>query len=750
MAVLEKIRKKSVLLFIIIIGALLAFILGDFINSGRSFFGPGDTVAKVNGVKVDQQSFQTKSKEVSELLKETGVNYDDDALGTLALNEALLEQLLESEFSKMGIKVSDDMIGKIMLDPDFAPMVFEFLGYSQNQLQQLGIVDQKTFIESFDAKTRSRYPNVTPEIAEQFHQRWLNAEKNVEQSLKNSVYNQILGGLFQPNDADALVFYANTNNRATVRSISVPFSNIADDEVKLADADYEAYYKEHKGMFKILDETRGIAYIIQDVTPSAADRAAAVAKVKEATTALRTTPGMDGANKYSGQGFHKLDDYVFSDKSLHAHPLLQQMPDSSLTVGYVQELVNPNDENSFVVAKVLSVSEGIDNVTYTMVPEQLIAYVDSMVPGDVKDPMAVVSLMNNIAALNGGKATTELSLLNRTDLQEYYANALKTAPVNEYVIINDSIEEQPVKFGLVVQARDEVAPAYKIGAISYQLVPSSETHRDAASKLNAFVAKNANADSFISNAEKEGYTVRFSTIDANSFSIDPGSTSVDINRSSLFKVPTLGMSIAPRTKSLVKWAMEADKGAVSPALLINSAGTRPYDYLIAVAVEDIFDDDYIPVSSTFVKKSIEPDVRKIKKGQMLVEQYKGAASDINGYATAMGLTDANISTASVLFGAHLLGGEAQGAVAGAAEGTLVGPVAGTNGVYVFQVDANVMADPKEADLKSLKNVLREQNDPAAIEVFTPAVNSLNMRKALIGNKKVKNNLLILTDGIDKK
>lgn len=36
MAVLEKIRSKSVLLFTIIIVALLAFILGDFFNSGRS------------------------------------------------------------------------------------------------------------------------------------------------------------------------------------------------------------------------------------------------------------------------------------------------------------------------------------------------------------------------------------------------------------------------------------------------------------------------------------------------------------------------------------------------------------------------------------------------------------------------------------------------------------------------------------------------------------------------------------------
>ena len=38
MAALEKIRSKSVMLLIVIGVALLAFIIGDFLNSGRSFF----------------------------------------------------------------------------------------------------------------------------------------------------------------------------------------------------------------------------------------------------------------------------------------------------------------------------------------------------------------------------------------------------------------------------------------------------------------------------------------------------------------------------------------------------------------------------------------------------------------------------------------------------------------------------------------------------------------------------------------
>ena len=46
MATLEKIRKRSVLLLVIIGAALVAFIIGDFLNSGRNIFGDGTTVAK--------------------------------------------------------------------------------------------------------------------------------------------------------------------------------------------------------------------------------------------------------------------------------------------------------------------------------------------------------------------------------------------------------------------------------------------------------------------------------------------------------------------------------------------------------------------------------------------------------------------------------------------------------------------------------------------------------------------------------
>lgn len=54
MAVLEKIRSKGVLLIGAVGLALLAFIVGDFLNSGSSYFNKSkETVAKIVGEDIN-------------------------------------------------------------------------------------------------------------------------------------------------------------------------------------------------------------------------------------------------------------------------------------------------------------------------------------------------------------------------------------------------------------------------------------------------------------------------------------------------------------------------------------------------------------------------------------------------------------------------------------------------------------------------------------------------------------------------
>ena len=80
MATLEKIRNKSVLLFVIIIVALLAFILGDFLTSGRTYFGHPSTVANAAGTTVEYQEYQNRISQAGEQMRNQGREISNDVL----------------------------------------------------------------------------------------------------------------------------------------------------------------------------------------------------------------------------------------------------------------------------------------------------------------------------------------------------------------------------------------------------------------------------------------------------------------------------------------------------------------------------------------------------------------------------------------------------------------------------------------------------------------------------------------------
>ena len=90
MATLEKIRSKSVLLFVIIIVALLAFILGDFLTSGRTYFGHPTTVAKAGGVTVEYQDYQKRITELGEQLRNQGRDYSSDVITQNAIQSLIV------------------------------------------------------------------------------------------------------------------------------------------------------------------------------------------------------------------------------------------------------------------------------------------------------------------------------------------------------------------------------------------------------------------------------------------------------------------------------------------------------------------------------------------------------------------------------------------------------------------------------------------------------------------------------------
>ena len=70
MATLEKIRSKAGLLVLVVGVALFAFIIGDFLNSGSTYFRQSqETIAEIDGEVIKIQDFQNRIDEMTEMYK---------------------------------------------------------------------------------------------------------------------------------------------------------------------------------------------------------------------------------------------------------------------------------------------------------------------------------------------------------------------------------------------------------------------------------------------------------------------------------------------------------------------------------------------------------------------------------------------------------------------------------------------------------------------------------------------------------
>ena len=261
----------------------------------------------------------------------------------------------------------------------------------------------------------------------------------------------------------------------------------------------------------------------------------------------------------------------------------------------------------------------------------MLSYVS--VQGDAKMQKTVMD------QLNAGKSLDELKKAypqkvdgKQGEWQRLYgiADSLKNkvgnAAIGTYFVYNSADQG-----AILMKVDEKKAPKlfYTLATISYDAYASTKTSDTLRDKFQDFLNKNKTAKDFKENAAKAGYNA-----------ID--------------------------------------------AIVIFSDNNN---VLVAVSVDDIYKDGYLPYTFEQGKQMLTERVRNSKKGDALMKQYKGKANDINGYAALMG---SKVDTARVAFSGMSdpkLGQEPGlvGRIATAKPGTLQGPWKGENAVIVYQI-----------------------------------------------------------------
>lgn len=714
MATLEKIRKRSVLLIVVIGVALLAFILGDALTNGRTLLGDSTTVAKLGDVKVDINEYQQRVDMLQASLE--GQNVDAQYVSQQAISSLLDEKLLDAAAAGLGIEVSDEVVTYYIFDQPLQPVGRFIQANAQYMVQVNKNVTQEN-IESprywYNVIFNPAKYGVSEDAAAALKQNWIAMEEDTKKAARRMVYQDLLSGLVQPNAVERKDMFAGEYESTTVDFASKLFAEADLANYKVTDADLKAEYEKCKNEFKVLEDTKTVGFISYKVLPSEADVKNANKLQSEAFKAFRLGEKL-------GKDLVKAG--VMAEKASYSAGAI---PDSRIAAFVNTAPVDSvgvfENGGSFTLVKVISndvmANEGVMLVPMMVKKENEAALKTAL----AADTLAIDSISLKFTAEQLQVAPAENIMLHdpaqRERVPAQLAAQLDSAR-NGDVLTIDETNAQYTTLAYVKSVKPKV-PVYDIETVSYTLYPSRATIEAASDALAKYASANSSAAKFGENAKKAGYTYQSVPVSGST----PG-----------FKTQPEDQMLGqyyPMGHKLVSWAMtEAEAGDIS-AVMTNDNSQNPYVYIAMVESEY---EDFAPYNDSTVKRVLEQRVRTQKAGDAWVKQFSGKG-DINATAEAMGVSVNQDEMVRFGVPGRINDPKVRGRITGSKPGSKVYVVKGDDGVYAFVVKsknpAAVTSDKTEANKQKRNYNLNYQG-------------ASNLHNMLRGNNRLENNLYKMT------
>lgn len=256
MAVLSKIRQRSLLLIFVIGFCLLAFVVGDLINSG-GFKQTSKYVGSINGEDISFEDFRSKVDAV----EKGGQGISSSQAANQVWEQEVSLALLTEQFEKLGIRVGESQILDVLKQS-------QDIGQNPQFQNTAGQFDYQKYKEFFQSN-----PELTTQLRERETQAAINA--------KYQIYSTMLKAGLITTEAEGKLQYEMESDKVTFDYVAFPFSNIKDSEVPVSNDEIVAYMRKNEKKFKA-DETRELQFVVIDDKPSKEDEE----EVKKNITAL--------------------------------------------------------------------------------------------------------------------------------------------------------------------------------------------------------------------------------------------------------------------------------------------------------------------------------------------------------------------------------------------------------------------------------------------------------------------------------
>lgn len=667
MAILGKIRSKGVLLLVVVGFALFAFIIGDFLTQGSTYFNKSrETVAEIEGEDVNINDYQAAIDQMVEVYKiETGqTDLSEDVMAQLRASvweNLVTEKLLFAEAEKLGLAVSKEELSEYVIGNKTHPLIMQrrtFAG-ENGQFSRPMLVQ---FLNSLD---------VTPENEEMRQQiaqaksYWLFWERNVKMAVLQDKYNALIGKAVTANSLEAKSSYEASKVTTDVNYVVQPYFAISDSTVSVSKNEIKDRYNKNKELYK-QEANRTLSYVAFEIRPLKEDSVEAQEWMNKISEEFKTTDDVVGL-------VNSNSDVMYDGRNYSYNSLPLNLRDFAFT-GKTGDVIGPLFENNtHTMARIMesgimkSDSVKLRHIYLTTADE---AKADSII-GAINGGAVFADLAKKYSAVpqtaaNGGEIGWIVEGMQGMD-KEITEKAFAAVPNQVFTIKNAQ--------GVQIMQVMEKTPArakVKLAILERKVIPSSRSYGRIYNEAKQFAAELKSTE-FASKAQEKGVPVR--------------------TASELFE-STERIADIPQSRQVIRWAFESDKGDVSDVFDCNN------QFVVATTTE-VNAKGYRSLEK--VSDQIKAELIREKKADIMIknltEQLKKTPS-LEGLAQALS-TDVKVANAvnfaNNQFGVAGFEPALIGKVSVLPANKLSAPVKGNAGVYVLlPVNPQVNQNPFNA------------------------------------------------------
>ena len=674
MAVLNKIRQRSIFLIIIIALALFSFIIGDIFQNLGSSSKSQTVVATINGEDIERDAFMNQ---VENIQRQSGGSVSNTQAMNRVWDQEVRNKVMQTQYDAVGISIERDYMRQLLK---------QNLGSFEEFKNEAGLFDEDKLNE-FIANLKAIAPETTTLNGNPVNYKaWTDFEQNISQTgVQQTYFNLVKAGVIGTLTEGELD-YELENNKADIKYVQIPYTSIADSLVTVKKSEVKSYIKANPSKYEV-EASRDLVYVqfkevasLEDEQQIQSDLTALIDDKEEFNTAANAIQTVVGF-----QNTTDVEAFVNANSSVKYNNAY--VFKSALPTTVAEELSNlkPNvvfgpykDGATYKLSKQVAKKMIADSakVRHILIPFIGAVRADASVTKTDTQAKATADSIYNVVRFNRSKFKSLLSLSSDKVSNEkdgviefaYTDGFAEEFKAYSFENPKGSLAVVKTNFGYhIIEILDQgnKQEAYKIATIVQDIEPSIKTIDTVFTDKSKFEIALADAD-FEAVAKENNYTT------------SPVSGLKELDET----IPGLGIQ-----RAIVRWSFE-DGVEVGDFKSFNISGGG-----FVVAKVTAFNEAGL---MTVEKASVTalPEIRKQKKAQLIKDRI--SATTLEAIASDEGQT---IKTAlAVNMKNPTLSGAGRepkviGTAFGLKEGATSKLIVGENGVYAIQLTKLTPAEP---------------------------------------------------------